>query len=254
MRSTNSAGSPTGARSVAPSSSSDGSATERFSCTVPGNGVGRWNTMPTRRRRCRTSRAATSSPRNRTVPVDGATSRLQRRSNDDLPEPDAPATTTTPSAGSSTVMASRITAPSTSRPTSSKANSGVDTATFSRSDLWHDSFDDHGTTRSRHRPRGGRRARAPRRALVGRRRPRIRPRCRRDARPRARGLGLVGEPELALRGVRHRAPDVGTGPRRRPARRDPPSRVAPPLEVPRAVRRSGAPALPTRQRLRRVPS
>ena len=63
---------PTRASAAAPASSvSSGSATCRLSRTVPANGVGRWNTIPTRRRSDNGSSPATSSPRNRTTPRSG---------------------------------------------------------------------------------------------------------------------------------------------------------------------------------------
>ena len=44
-------------------------ATAKFSPIVPANSVGRWKTIPTRRRRDSGSSSARSSPRNRTVPA-----------------------------------------------------------------------------------------------------------------------------------------------------------------------------------------
>ena len=97
IRSRNISSSPTSASTgTAAESVIDGSATRRLSRTVPGNGVGRWKTIPTRRRKRKGSRPATSSPRNSTRPADGTSSRLQQRNRVDLPEPDGPTNTVTP--------------------------------------------------------------------------------------------------------------------------------------------------------------
>ena len=116
--------------SAAPSSSSSesGQATRRLSRTVPGNGVARWKTMPTRRRWERTSSSAMSVPRNRTTPEVGTSRRLQSRSSVDLPLPEAPTRQVTPVGATSAVAPSRIRWP----PASSTASSKLNTARASR--------------------------------------------------------------------------------------------------------------------------
>src|ERR687891_1314525 len=65
-----------------------GSATSRLSRTVPGNGAGRWKTIPTRRRRARGSIDATDSPRKRTTPAVGTSRRFSSRRSMVFPAPD----------------------------------------------------------------------------------------------------------------------------------------------------------------------
>ena len=107
-RSSSAASRPTWPR-AAPAASAVrvGSATCRFSSTVPSNSVGRWKTIPTLRRRASGSRSATSSPRKPTVPDVGTINRLQRRSMVDFPAPDGPASTVIPPSGRVTSTSSQ---------------------------------------------------------------------------------------------------------------------------------------------------
>jgi hypothetical protein len=68
-----------------------------------GNNVGRWKTIPTRRRSASGSMAATFSPWNRTDPPVATSSRLHRRSIVVLPAPDGPRRTVTPPVGTAAV-------------------------------------------------------------------------------------------------------------------------------------------------------
>src|SRR5262245_55559228 len=82
--------------------------------------------MPTRRRSCNGSSAAMGSPRNVTRPDTGTTSRLQRRSNVDFPEPEGPTRTVTPADGTVASMRSTRGRSIPETVTASKENSVVE--------------------------------------------------------------------------------------------------------------------------------
>ena len=124
-RSRNAAGSRTRSRAarIAPSGA-PGRATTRLSRTLPGNGVGRWKTIPTVRRRASTSSSASDRPRKRTSPLEGTSRRLQSRSSVDLPDPDAPSRQVSePPSGTAAVTWSRATSSPKRTTTSSNSNS-----------------------------------------------------------------------------------------------------------------------------------